>query len=741
MTIFTRKGRMICKGAVALVAAAPLAACAPAEKGSAGDSGVIADTPAFYIGADSAAINGEGAVAVDGRIMRIWHGQEALTDTLPSPLPGRFTYRSSQPVVDALYALEAAAPAAAYSSATPWRAYLVPLSADSVAALLDTHRAVNVLRPAETRRYAWPVVNDDPLWLMAAAEAATVAGDQSGYRRLRQLARTLAERDAPVFWNSYSGLFQGIPTYLAAKNAGLPAWMEPTDIFECMALADNVARTIAATSLQALDSFYGLAANGYLPVTPDSLRRNINTRMWLPNLGRYSGLLYGSPAYPVQLLSSDNAAMALAILGGVASDAMTETAVRRTPVADTGIGHCTPEWNDTLPAAPPSGLLRQALWTAVCARSGNEAAYSSAVAALLYRRLRLLTDGSRPTDGSADGAVTALILRGLLGMRFIAGGIEFAPFVPENLPGEKVVEGLRYRRSTLTIRLSGTGNAISTFTIDGTPAEPFLPADMEGDHTVTITLAGASALRGVANITESAGNAMPPPPRMSWNNDRTAAILTSGGNGDSRYLVYLNGTLAEEIYRDSYTLYDAPETTTALFAPVNSDNATGFAGAPYTYIPTGQRITIPAAAVGRTGTRIVSDKTAAARLVEQNRYRNRNMTFEVEAPRAGTYLLDVRYINGLGIVNRQRRAVLRRLEVNSQPAGTLVFPQLSAAWWDKNLGEQWQELAARTNSLPVRLEPGSNTVTIRYHQPSPVYLDPAHNTVLIESINLTFLHS
>ena len=85
--------------------------------------------------------------------------------------------------------------------------------------------------------------------------------------------------------------------------------------------------------------------------------------------------------------------------------------------------------------------------------------------------------------------------------------------------------------------------------------------------------------------------------------------------------------------------------------------------------------------------------------------------------------------------------MLRRLEVNSQPAGTLVFPQLSAAWWDKNLGEQWQELAARTNSLPVRLEPGSNTVTIRYHQPSPVYLDPAHNTVLIESINLTFLHS
>ena len=218
MTIFTRKGRMICKGAVALVAAAPLAACAPAEKGSAGDSGVIADTPAFYIAADSAAINGEGAVAVDGRIMRIWHGQEALTDTLPSPLPGRFTYRSSQPVVDALYALEAAAPAAAYSSATPWRAYLVPLPADSVAALLDTHRAVNVLRPAETRRYAWPVVNDDPLWLMAAAEAATVAGDQSGYRRLRQLARTLAERDAPVFWNSYIGLFQGIPTYLGQKR-------------------------------------------------------------------------------------------------------------------------------------------------------------------------------------------------------------------------------------------------------------------------------------------------------------------------------------------------------------------------------------------------------------------------------------------------------------------------------------------------------------------------------------------
>lgn len=719
-----------------------LASCSPRHDTPVEPSDIIADLPGCFIAADTASADGEAGVqvAVSDTILRLWRGGVLTADTLPSPLDGNFTYTSAQPLVDALYRLEAATPAGAYSGATPWRSYLVPLPADTVAALLAANLSGNVLRPTETRRYAWPVVNDDPIWLLAAAETATASGDRGAHRRLRQFALSLAGRDAPISWNPRLGLFCGVPSYIAASR-GLPAWMEPTDIFECITLADNVARLSAAGTLRALDSYNSLTAADYLPVSPDSLRRNVNTLMWLPNLGRYSALLYGSPAFPVQLPASDNAAMALAVLGGVASRAMTETAVRRTPVTADGIGGFTPAWTDTVTQLPPSPLLRQAYWTAVCARSGNETAYSAAVSALLLRRLRLLDRG--PAAGNADRAVTALIVRGLLGMRFTPSGVAFAPFVPENLPGEKVIRGLRYRRARLDIRLSGTGNAISTFTIDSTASEPFIPADLEGDHTLTITLAGASAVRGDANVQETDPPALPPPPGVEWDRNRNATLIPAAAveesRGDSRFLVYLNGTLTEEIYRDTYTLYDARATTTVLFSPVSPDNAVGFAGRPYTYIPPGQRIVIAATTFAKGGTRIVSDKTAAARLVELNRYRNSNATLEVEITRPGTYMVDVRYINGLGIVNKQRRTVLRRLEVNSRPAGTLVFPQLSAAWWDKDLGEHWQELAARTNAIPVRLEKGRNTIAIRYYQPSPVYLDPAHNTVLIESINLTYI--
>lgn len=729
--------------AAAALVLASMASCSSHSDTQVEPSDVIADNASFFIAADTASVTGETAVAVTDSVVRVWRGGTAVTDTVPSPLAGHFTYRSAQPLVDILYRMEASATSGSYTPATPWRAYLVPLPADSVNALLGTNRSGNVLRPTETRRYAWPVVNDDPVWLLAATETALAAGDRGEYRRLRQLAITLADRDAPVSWNRCCGLFCGVPSYIAATDAGLPAWMEPTDIFECMALADNAARVASAVSLQALDSHFGMKPAQYLPVTPDSLRRNINTLMWLPNLGRYSALLYGSPAYPVQLPSSDNAAMALAVLGGVASEAMAETAVRRTPVTDYGISDFTPAWTDTVGSLPPSPLLRQALWTAVCARTGNETAYSGAVSALLCRRLRLLASGAADRRANGDRAVTSLILRGLLGIRFTPAGMEFAPFVPENLPGEKIIEGLRYRRARLNIRLSGTGNAISTFTLDGAPAEPFLPADLEGDHTLTITLAGASAVRGVANLLETAPLTIPRPPEVKWPKTRDATIVPApakdGGAGESRFLVYLNGTLTEEIYRTTYTLYDAPATTTVLFAPVSTANTVGFAGAPYTYIPSGQRIVIAATSFAKGGTRIVSDKTAAARLVELNRYRNRNVSVEVDAPREGTYLVDVRYINGLGIVNKQRRTVLRRLEVNSLPAGTLVFPQLSAAWWDKDLGEHWQQLEARTNAIPVTLRKGRNTLSICYHQPSPVYLDPAHNTVLIESINLTYI--
>lgn len=731
--------------------------------------GEIGDCSSFVITTDSADLrHGVTVKALNDSTLQFRSPGSSRRLQLPEPLEGRFRYSSEQPIVDALYRLEAStALSPDYYSALPYEACLDPLQADSLTAALFTHEANGFLVPTDTRRYSWPVVNDNPQWLMAAAELCTVSGDIRAYKRVRHVAANLASTDASVAWNSTVGLFQGVPRYMA--EAALPAWMSPTDIFGIMTLGGNVSRYAAARTMRALDSFYALDKIDYLPVSPDSLRRNINTLLWMPNMGRYSALLYGMPVCPVQLKSSDNLAQAITVITGTALDLMGNTLIKRTPVPQTGIDLFVPRWSGAGLPGSAAQLPRHALWAVACARIGNETAYSAAVGALIYNRCRELAQrmARKPEAGKplpfprfTGRPVTSLIVRGLLGMRFDPRGIKFTPFVPETMPGEKHITGLRYRKAILNIVLRGTGRAVSTFTLDSVPTQPMISADLEGTHEITITLAGASANPGIANILEGESPVIPvapevkwttthhavlrtPSPRITENTDstETESVSATGGNdpesaGTTGTLVYLNGTLIQEINRRDYTLYNAPHFTVVQFCPVSSSEAVGFSGQPYLYVPPGQNRLIFAADVSKAGSRLIEDLKVAARYVELNRYRNRTIEFTVDAASEGTYIIDVNYINGLGIVNPQRRAVIRDLLVDGVKSGTLIFPQLSSAWWRNDPETHWHDMTGYTNPLPVKLKKGSNTIAIRYRQPSPVYLNPLNNTVLINSIRV-----
>ncbi len=737
----------LCAGATAIWLAASVAGCVSSVIPDT-EPGQIAAYDRYDISADSADLRGGVTLRVlNDSILQVATPTHTLDISPGEPLEGRFGYTSDQPLIDLLYRLESATPLPyTYTPATPYEAYLLPFPTDSLSDLLMMHESGGVLLPTETRRYSWPIINDNAPWLMAAAEVCTASGENGPYRRLRSMARNLASIDYDISWNPAIGLFQGVPRYMATSQSGLPPWMESADLLQCITLCGNTARYATARTMAELDHFHGYSATEYLPVSADSLRRNINTLMWLPNMGYYSAMLYGSAVYPIQLISADNLAQSVAILSGTASEAMAATAVRRIPVPPTGIEPFTPLWASDAPYSGPSATLLQALWTAACARSGNETAYSAAVGALLYRRCSELAAAENPRIPQGR-PITALIVRGLLGMKFECGGASFSPFVPESLPGEKQITGLRYRDAVLDIKISGTGRAVSTFTIDSIPSQPHIPADLKGRHDITITLGGASANRGIANISDSAP-IMPPAPDIVWKTDREATLSayppTNSHSGTDygekedagTFLIYINGTLVEEIYRHEYTLYNAPALTMVQLCPVNADHITGFSARPYRYVPPRQQIIIPASSVAKGGTRLIKDKASSKKFVELNKFHNRIFSFDADVPSDGLYLVDVRYVNGLGIVNPQRRATLRELYAGNQRIGTFVFPQLSSAAWNKDLGEGWQQTTTYTNPVTARLRKGRNQLSIRFTQPSPVYIDPAHNTVLIDAIRI-----
>lgn len=657
----------------------------------------------------------------------------ATIRTVKAGRPGieAFRFSSGLPLLDVLYNLEAASPMPSrYSSATPYEAYLCPLQPDSILPLLEKRVKNDYIIPFEARNYSWPVVAGNAQWLMGASQLAAFNGDKDLSRRLGKIARNVVPQERALTLNEPTSLLGGSPRYLLSPSSQFPRWMEPVDILESISLTTNVCHYAALKTLTDI----GAVEPGGLGVSPDTLRRDINNNFWIPNLGYYSGLLYGSPLYPVQLLSTDNVGQSLAIISGAASTAMAQSVARKTSVTETGATLTSPLWGNHRADAFPETLLC-ALWCAATAASGDETAYDNAVGALLYRVCHNLLFKKNDGNPEFSRPVTSLILRGLLGMRFAADGIFFTPYVPAALPGEKQITGLRYRNSVLDIHVSGQGRSIASFTLDGLPSDPFFPADSTGNHEIDIVLTDTPPSKEIRIVEEIP--TLPAPPDVSWPSPREAVISASPSTEGSPYMVQLNGSMTEQVYREHYTLYKSETPVVVQFSPYVDNQLLGFSGKPHTYVPDDCRTIIYASSITRTGTRILSDRTIAARYVETNKWKNRSLAFDFNAPDSATYAFEVHYNNGMGIVNPQRRTALRALYIDSSRKGVFVFPQLSAAWWDKDSGKDWQTQSAWSNTLTATLPKGSHRIAVNFYQPSPVYIDPLTNTLLVDIIRIT----
>ncbi|MCX7608934.1 MAG: hypothetical protein N2049_06930, partial [Anaerolineales bacterium] len=90
---------------------------------------------------------------------------------------------------------------------------------------------------------------------------------------------------------------------------------------------------------------------------------------------------------------------------------------------------------------------------------------------------------------SASGYVRMLLF-GVLGMRFDAKGVAFAPYLPAEIDWLEIND-LPYRRARLDIRIERGDTSPGAVRIDGQTARPFLPAGAEGKHTVEVMLPSA----------------------------------------------------------------------------------------------------------------------------------------------------------------------------------------------------------------------------------------------------------
>lgn len=75
----------------------------------------------------------------------------------------------------------------------------------------------------------------------------------------------------------------------------------------------------------------------------------------------------------------------------------------------------------------------------------------------------------------------------LIGMNFSSAGIKFMP-IGSHLVNSMTLINLKYKKSVLNITVNGSGNSISSFTVNGKERTPFIGSDEEGELNIVIIL-------------------------------------------------------------------------------------------------------------------------------------------------------------------------------------------------------------------------------------------------------------
>ncbi|MET7480885.1 glycosyl hydrolase family 65 protein [Streptomyces sp. NPDC005648] len=409
-------------------------------------------------------------------------------------------------------------------------------------AAVNAWGGVSLLAPAVGRNTLWSVVERGPrgpvvqqddqwwdqvVWIPAAWHHYRVTGDRAFLARAHRTAlNTLAARRARDFDPVY-GLFRG-PGFMNDGISGYPSppasplvrssfVLDHPGAESLMCLSTNCLHHAAHSALADMADRLGEPERAKtLRAEAEELREAIDRHLWREEAGTYAYLLHGDGTVDA---SQEGAGLALAVLCGVADRGRARRILDGAhwqPYGIVNVWPHFPRFDDERP-----GRHNVMVWPMVHGLYGNAAASAGRtdlfgrcvelLAALvtgsggdfheLYDSLTGAVDGgwqegggermehfvSQPDQTWSATAYLRLMHDGLFGLDFAEDALRLRPCLPPRW-GPVSLRGLRWRRMTLDIALTGGGGRVRACTVDGRPAEPVIRADGTGHHTVDLVL-------------------------------------------------------------------------------------------------------------------------------------------------------------------------------------------------------------------------------------------------------------
>jgi len=542
---------------------------------------------------------------------------------------------------------------------------------------------------------AWPCSTDREIWVGAAWEIYKVTGDMEWLKTVYPIAKKSLEVDMRTVFEPQTNLMRGESSFIDWREQSYPTWMEPADIYDTKCLGTNMVFYIALTSAAEMGRILGdISAAEAFEAQASLIKEGINEHLWMDDCGYYAQYL-GGRTDDLLYTKSETLGQALSILWGVAEGERAVRLSENMPVVDFG----APVFWPWIPDQPPYHNQAvwpwvQAYWIHASAKTGNEQGVLHGVgsvwrAAMMYatNKENFVADTGNWKGTQINSSNMLWCLAGnlsitfklLMGMEFQADAIRFAPFVPRNLKADRTVRNFRYRNSTLDITVSGYGDSIRKFMLDGVKMDDaVVPGDLEGHHTVEIELSDSFQNDRDVNYQPACWTPLMPVTTLDGNTLRWNEV-----EGADHYEVYVAGENAARTDQTFFDLEDGMSGDVQVVA-VASDGTPSFPSAPVN----------------------ISEKVCKGfPEIMLTRKNAKDFTVTVDVPQAGEWYVSWNYANGTGPVNTDNNCGIRMLYVDGVKAGINIFPHRGTDDWN-NWG--W------TIPEKLSLSEGAHTFTLKY---------------------------
>ena len=560
---------------------------------------------------------------------------------------------------------------------------------------------------------AYPVSTDRMIWAVAAWELYKATGNMDWLRQAYGIIKKSIEADIVNAYDTETGLVKGESSFLDWREQTYPRWMQPADIYESECLGTNAvhyqANIILSKMAKILNDEEVAVRHSKIA---EHIKEGINKYLWLEDKGYYAQYLYGRNFKSVSS-RSEALGEALCVIFGISNAERSKKIVSSVPVTDYGISCIYPQ----IPNIPPyhnNGVwpFVQAYWALASAQAGNEQSVLESIAAIYRPAALFLTNKENFVAETGDFAGTqinssnmlwslsgnlALVHKILFGVKFDDDSLRFQPLVPKALSGTRTLTNFKVRNSILNIELSGYGNRIVDFEIDGkksaTAAISYL---LSGTHSVKIVLDNKDL--NVEPINKTSNYTSVETPLGSYSNK---SLTWSQIENAVSYTILRNGKLWKKTAKTKLKVPNNGYSEYQIIA-IDKNKVPSFASEPIIVYDKRNEKTIELEDYIQQSDNKYNNYQGKG-YVETNNSVNTNITLPFSANKSGVYTLKFRYANGNGPVNTENKCAIRSLKVDGSTAGTTVFPQRGANEWSN-----W----GYTNSIQIKLSKGKHLFEI-----------------------------